>query len=102
MQLYYYGIKGMFLFGLVRSFVKFEPLQKHWLFLAILYTGGIGFLSWVFILNMNPQIPVRAWQIWLGETLVLVALYFKLLSKFDEGMFFWVLLLAGGAGLMCF
>jgi hypothetical protein len=102
MLLYYYAIKGMFLFGLVRSYVKFEPLQKHWLFLSILYTLGLAFLSWVFVVNTNPQVTTRAWQIWLLKTFVLVIVYFKLLERFDEGMIFWVIFLVGGFGLIWF
>ena len=41
LAVYYIGIKAAFLFSLVHAFVKFEPLQKHWLFLGLLYTAGV-------------------------------------------------------------
>jgi hypothetical protein len=94
---YYYAIKLAFFFGLVRTFVVFEPLQKHWLFLAILYTAGVAFLSGAFLLNWDSAVGVRNWEIWLGKTLGLSVLYFWLLSKYDEGAFFWLLLVAGVA-----
>ena len=47
LNVYYLAIKAIFFFSLVRSFVKFENLQKHWLFLALLYTAGVAGLSWV-------------------------------------------------------
>ena len=53
LAVYYIGIKAAFLFGLVHSFVKFEPLQKHWLFLGLLYTAGLAIVSWVFF--VAPQ-----------------------------------------------
>jgi hypothetical protein len=121
MLLYYFGLKTAFLFGLVKTFAKFEPLQKHWLFVAFVYTLGVAALSWVFL--MAPQqVPTwtrslevtlglnvglispkmtqgqaawRAWEIWLVETLALSSLYFGLMAKFSEGLMFWVLLLSG-------
>jgi hypothetical protein len=101
MEFYYYGIKAMFLFGIVRSFVKYDALERHWLFVAILYTAGLALLSWVF-LNSSPQFNTRTWELWLVKTLLLAALYLKLLSRFDEGLLFWLILLAGGAGLILF
>ncbi len=35
------------------------------------------------------------WLAWLALTLVVSTLYFKLISKFDEGVFFWILLVVG-------
>lgn len=120
MIIYYLGLKIAFLFGLIKAFAKFEPLQKHWLAVAFLYTVGMAVLSWVFVLapqqvpswrsleimlgrnfglipaNAPPGLVVwRAWQIWVGGNLVLSALYFKLLARFNEGVLFWVLLAAG-------
>lgn len=93
----YFALKIAFFLGLLRSFVVFEPLQRHWLFIAILYTAGVGFLSAAFLVEWQSAVAVRVWQIWLGKTLGLSALYFWLLSRFDEGAFFWLLLLAGVA-----
>lgn len=127
MLIYYFAIKGMFLFGIVRSFVKYDELQKHWLFLSLLYTSGIAFLSWVFILNMNPDTmlrtleilvaknfvlgtilpkgpvtPMLCWEIWVAETWLLSIFFFKLLIRFDEGSLFWLLFAIGGVGLLLF
>jgi hypothetical protein len=44
-NVYYIAIKAMFFFSLVHAFVKFDTLQKHWFFLAILYTAGVAALS---------------------------------------------------------
>jgi hypothetical protein len=114
MAAYYFFIKIFFFFSIVRILVKFEPMQKHWLFLGILYTLGVAFISYVFLVAPSAQ-PDSLWQgksvqlveqvfnlppwygyrIWLGETLVLSTLYFKLLGRFDEGVVFWTLLLLG-------
>jgi hypothetical protein len=94
-DLYYYLIKALFFFGLLRSFLKFDVLKDHYLFLAVLYTAGLAFLYWVYFMSWNPAADWRATEIWLGKTLVLSALYFWLLGKYDEGFLFWILVLAG-------
>ena len=99
--LYYYVLKTMFLYSLVRSFVRYEPLQKHFLFLSILFTAAVAFLSYALLYSSWEVMPWRAWEIWLGKLFLLTLLYFWLLSKFDEGPFFWLLLLAG-LGLVWF
>jgi hypothetical protein len=100
LDVYYYGIKAAFLFGLVHSFVKFEPLQKHWLFLGLLYTAGLAIVSWVFFVAPG-RVQTRPWQIWLAESAVIAVIYFKLLQRFDEGWMFWTLIIAG-LGLVYF
>lgn len=94
MNVYYLAIKGIFFYSLVHSFVKFDLLRKHWLFMALLYTGGMAFLSFVWIVAPG-QMSFDAWKKWLVATLVLVVVYFKLLDRFDEGVLFWILLVAG-------
>lgn len=109
-DVYYFFIKIIFFFALVRSQIKSDLLRVHYLFLAIVYTAAVTFLSWVFIVGPreNEHLPARAseillsrltglseWRVWLGETLVLSAVYFKLMAKFDEGVIFWTLLLLG-------
>ncbi len=93
-DVYYYGIKAAFLFGLVHSFVKFETLQKSWLFIGLLYTAGVALLSYVWII-MPGRYGIRPWQIWLAETAGIAVVYFWLLQRFDEGPLFWMLLMAG-------
>lgn len=107
MAITYLFIKFIFFYGLVRAQVKYEPLRKHWLFLATLYAAGIALLSYVFLvgwqsfpwpawqLRVAERVGVSPWLCWLGETLVLAALYFRLLDRFDEGVLFWTLLLLG-------
>ena len=107
MIVYYFFIKIVFFFSLVRSLIKFEPLQKHVLFLGILYTAGVAFISYVFLVSWQ-EIVWQSWQLrvaraagvtpwvaWVGETFLLSTLYFRLICKFDEGVIFWTLLLLG-------
>src|SRR5579863_10105774 len=94
-DIYYFGLKGFLLITLVRTFVVHEPMQKHWLFLSILYTALLAALSWVFWLNMHPGIRPQAWHFWLAESFVLIVIYFKLLARFDQGLLFWVIFLVG-------
>lgn len=91
----YLFLKFVFLYSLVRTQIKFEPMKDHWLFLGVLYAAGIAFLSYVFLLSYQTAPDFRAWQIWLGKSFGLAALYFWLLAKFDEGVVFWTLLLLG-------
>jgi hypothetical protein len=108
-DLYYYFIKLVFFYGLVRSQVRYDLIRDHYLFLAILYTAGVAFLSLAFYVSWAGQdFPIRfleirvsqilgvtKWQAWLGETLLLSTIYFKLMARFDEGVVFWTLLLLG-------
>ncbi|MGO9469612.1 MAG: hypothetical protein ACLQIB_46050 [Isosphaeraceae bacterium] len=101
---YYFGLKAVFFYGLVHSFVKFDPLQKHCIFLSLLYAAGIAFLSYVFLIApgvSNYWGSRQLWAIWLGETAVIAFIYFKLLARFDEGILFWLLLI-GGVGVVLF
>jgi hypothetical protein len=111
-DIYYYFIKIMFFFSLVRAQIKADLLKDHYVFLGVLYTAAVTFLSYAFFVSWQGQdnVPSRdwAWEIqlartlsstrwvaWLGETLLLSTLYFKLMAKFDEGVIFWTLLLLG-------
>jgi len=104
----YFFLKFMIFFSIVKALVRFETLQNHFLFLGILYTGIVAFISYVFVVSLSPNAftanwliranqmtGVSPWLIWLGVTLVLSTFYFKLLSKFDEGILFWILLVMG-------
>jgi hypothetical protein len=93
-DVYYVAIKAAFFFGLVHAFVKFETLQKSWLFLALLYTAGVGLLSWVWLVAPG-RVQTRPWRVWLVETAAIAIVYFKLLDRFDEGILFWLLIVAG-------
>jgi hypothetical protein len=94
-NVYYIAIKAMFFFSLVHAFVKFDALQKHWFFIALLYTAGVVGLSWVWFVAPQPAPDYRAWQIFWLKTAVIAVVYFKLLEKFDEGWLFWTLILLG-------
>ena len=104
----YFFLKFVLFFSIVRALVKFETLGTHFIALSVVYTGLVAFLSYVFILTTQPgafraQWMMRVnqatglspWLVWLAATLVLSALYFKLLSKFDEGIQFYILLILG-------
>jgi hypothetical protein len=109
--IYYLVLKAVFFFSLVRIQVKFDTMKDHWLFLGILYTAGVAFLSYVFLFAWrDPQqpFPWPAWhlrmarnfgltpvQTFWARTLVVSVVYFRLLSKFEEGVIFWTLLLLG-------
>jgi hypothetical protein len=104
---YYLFLKAVFFFSLVRIQVKFDTMKDHWLFLGILYTAGVAFLSYVFLFSWQ-KFQWADWQVrvarnfgiapehaFVAETLILSTLYFRLLAKFDEGVIFWTLLLLG-------
>jgi hypothetical protein len=105
--IYYFSIKLVFFYSLVRALVKFELLQDRVVFLGILYTAGVALLSFVFItswqtvtwaawaLRVGQVLGVHPQVAWLGATLLLSTFYFWLLAKFDEGVLFWTLLLLG-------
>src|SRR5262245_55716768 len=94
-EFYYYVIKALFFFSLLRVFLKFDPLKDHYLFMAVLYTAGLTILYWVYFVSWRQSADWQVTGVWLGKTLALSALYFWLLARFDEGVLFWTLLLAG-------
>ena len=104
---YYLFLKAVFFFSLVRIQVKFDTMKDHWLFLGILYTTGVAFLSYVFLFSWQ-KFDWDEWQLrvargagitpeqaFVAETFLLSTLYFWLMAKFDEGVIFWTLLLLG-------
>ena len=107
--LYYFLIKIGFFYSLVRAQVTYDLIKDHYLFLGVLYTAAVAFLSLAFLVSWQGQdFPQRAlefrvsqalgvtlWQAWLLETLILSTVYFKLMARFDEGVIFWTLLLLG-------
>jgi hypothetical protein len=108
-SIYYFLIKIVFFYSLVRAQVKYDLIKDHYLFLGILYTVAVAFLSFCFFWGFEgenfPDRPLEwkvsqllgttKWRAWLVETLVLSTVYFKLMAKFDEGVLFWTLLLLG-------
>jgi hypothetical protein len=109
-EVYYYFIKVLFFFSLVRAQIKSDLLKDHFLFLGCLYTAAVAFLSYMFFvswmgqdevpgriweLKLSQNLGMAQWQVWLGETLLLSCFYFKLMARFDEGVIFWTLLLLG-------
>ncbi len=97
LNVYYLAIKAAFFYGLVHSFVKYETLQKHWLFLGLLYAAGVMFLSWVWFVAPQPNADLGTWKMFWFKTAILGVVYFRLLARFDEGFLFWMLLMAGMA-----
>ena len=110
----YFFLKFLLFFSIVKALVRFETLGNHFLFLGILYTSLIAFISYVFVvttqptafhypwvIRINQSTGLSPWLIWLAATLVLSTVYFKLLNKFAEGALFWVLLILG-IPLACF
>lgn len=125
----YLALKIVLFMSILRAFIKFEPLQKYAIFLAVLYTAIVAGLSWVFFIA--PQVSLhrtlewrgwemrlvvlllpksqwsaasigwRAWQLWLVETFLLMVVYLRLLAKFEDGTIYWVILIAG-LGLILF
>ena len=50
-SLYYFFIKITFFFALVRAQVKYDLVKDHYLFLGILYTAAVAFLSFAFLVS---------------------------------------------------
>jgi hypothetical protein len=108
-SIYYYLIKITFFYALVRSQVKYDLVKDHYLFLGILYTAAVAFLSLAFLSGLlgedfprryleyrvSKALGVSLWRAWLIETLLLSSIYFKLMARFDEGVVFWTLLMLG-------
>ena len=55
MLIYYYFIKITFFFSLVRAQVKYDLLRDHYLFLGVLYTAAVAFLSLRFLVSWKGR-----------------------------------------------
>ncbi|MGP0069457.1 MAG: hypothetical protein ACLQGP_38405 [Isosphaeraceae bacterium] len=106
---FYFFIKIVFFYSLVRAQIKSDLIKDNWLFLGIFYTGAVAFLSfalikswqdldwarWAWQIRLARNLGITNYQCWLGQTLALSTVYFRLMAKFDEGVIFWTLLLLG-------
>ena len=70
-------------------------MQRHTLFLAVLYAACVALLSFIFVVGPQPASSLQRWEYWLGITFLLSTLYFVLLVRFEEGFLFWILLILG-------
>jgi hypothetical protein len=99
MVMIYYIMKVAFFGSLVRSFVIYEPLRRHVIFLSLLYTGVVALLSFVFMIGPSGGMAnyklFELWKYWLGLNFLLIFVYFKLLDRFEDGVLFWVVLMLG-------
>lgn len=98
MQFIYLGLKVFLFFSLALALIKAEPLRQQTFFLALLYTLGVAFLSYVFLIAPGAQAfwaNWRQWQIWLGITFAMAFVYFRLLAWTEESVFFWLVISAG-------
>ncbi len=107
MVLYYFAIKGMFFFSLVRAQVKSEALSKHYIFLGFIYSLAVAFLSVTLLLSwlednwamwqiqLASMLRISPWLAWIGQTFLISSFYFWLLSRFDEGIAFVILVILG-------
>ncbi|MDX2035791.1 MAG: hypothetical protein SFX72_04010 [Isosphaeraceae bacterium] len=105
--IYYFFLKIVLFFGIVKSLSQFDFLHKYLLLLSGFYTAAVALLSWIFIFGWQQKqwpswqvaiaerIGVTPWQSWVGQTFLISSLYFWLMVKFEETSFFWVLLIFG-------
>lgn len=93
--LFYFFLKAGFLYSLIRVQVKFEPMKDRFILFTVMYTAAVAFLSYVFFIAPLDTPPWQAWEIWLGKIFAIYLVYFWLMSKYDEGVIFWTLLLLG-------
>ncbi|WP_422926464.1 hypothetical protein [Singulisphaera sp. PoT] len=92
---YFLFIKLVFFYSIVRVLVKFDPMKDHVVFLGVIYTAGVAFLSFIVQSSYQHALNLGRWEMWLAETFVLSTFYFWLMAKYDEGVIFWTLLLLG-------
>jgi hypothetical protein len=99
----YLGLKAFLLVSLVGALMRTDALRQQTLGLSLIYTVGLGFLSYTFLIgpSMADLGPAgwRNWQIWLGGSFALSLLYFKSLIWFEESRFFWIVVALGAGGV---
>ena len=92
---YYFFIKLVYFYSLVRILIRFDPMKDHVVFLGVIYAIGVAFLYSVFLLGLNSPLERDLWRERVLKTFLLSTAYFWLLTKFEEGVIFWTLLLLG-------
>ncbi len=97
----YLIIKGAFFATLIRAFVSSDTLQaKPWL-MALIWTGGIGALCYLYFVSAGI-VSMAYFQQWLVIHLVLSMLYFWLLARFEDVWVVWWTVLILGLGLVAY
>lgn len=94
----YVGMKFFLLFTLAGALIRVEPLREQTFVFSLLYTAGVAFLSWVFLIapaTRNFWPSWRAWQVWLAVTCVLSFVWFRALAWLEEKTLFWLVLFLG-------
>lgn len=91
--LIYLGMKAFLLVSLVGVLMKTDALREQTLGLSTIYTVGVAFLSYIFLVGpssgaMGPE-EWTNWLKWLGATFVVSLVYFKSLVWFEESRLFW-------------
>ena len=64
---FYFFIKIVFFYSLVRAQIKSDLIKDNWLFLGIFYTGTVAFLSFALIKSWDVDVPWARW-VWAGPT----------------------------------
>lgn len=99
--LIYLGMKAFLLVSLVGALKKTDALREQTLGLSVIYTVGVAFLSYVFLVGPSSgAISSEGWTNWLkwlGATFVVSLVYFKSLNWFEESRLFWVVVALGAA-----
>jgi hypothetical protein len=85
----YYGLKTVLIASIVAAFVRAEPLRQYKIFLALLSTAGVAFLSWVFLLSQLDMVDLRLWGMWLGANFAGMLFFLWLLERLENNFFFW-------------
>lgn len=97
----YYGMKIFLFLSLLGALMKSELMREQTLGLSVIYSFGVGFLSYIFLVGPNADAATpedwQNWGIWLGATFVLSWLYFKSLTWCEESKLFWVVVALGAA-----
>lgn len=97
----YFGMKAFLFVSLVGALMKSVPMREQTMGLSVIYTAGVAFLSYVFLIGPNADSATpedwQKWGIWLGETFALSWLYFKGLTWFEDSKLFWVVVALGAA-----
>jgi hypothetical protein len=103
--IFYLVIKGAFLAGIIKAFSTNDSLMAKPIMMAAIYTLGVAGLSFVYL---NPSMLREmgiVWEdrkVWLGTTFLLAAVYFWLLSKFEDAGALWWMILLLGLGLVIY
>jgi hypothetical protein len=101
LSILYLLIKAAYFASLLKAFVGSEALQSKPLMMALMYTAGVGGLSYFYLYPVWQQNPNWMWT-WVGLSLAASYVFYWILARYEDVWVIWWTTLIGGTILIIF